>query len=146
MKRITALLAVLLVTATAACTASDDPNAGDTTSANDGSTPTSEASTLEMAVIDMEASILDVQAEAEEADLPADLLTEWEELETQLENAIDAIGRLDFDAIDTDTIQSEALEFTNAVNEAGDELSAEFRDAWDSLRTNLDTVVSSIDA
>jgi hypothetical protein len=99
---------------------------------------------LDSAVMDLQQSILTLEKEAQAATLTEDMQTAWTSLTTELNGAMQSITALDFAGIDADALRSESAAFANNVAEAGDELSEEFRDAWDSVQMNLETVLNSV--
>lgn len=99
---------------------------------------------IDAAVTDLQQSIMTLEEEAEAANLTDDVQTAWTSLTTELDGAMQSIAALDFAGVDADSLRSESAAFANTVAEAGDELSEEFRDAWDSVQINLETVLNSV--
>lgn len=124
MRTLTKLLAVLAVFGLVACgdaTVDLDPETG--------------------AIVDgVEGEISRLGDEIAASGVEADLAAAWESLETRLRSAVDSVRS--GDALDTEAIRTQVEEFQSDLESS--EAAATVRDAWSTLRAQLDQMLSQL--
>ncbi|HSJ35003.1 MAG TPA: hypothetical protein VLB85_08110 [Acidimicrobiia bacterium] len=93
------------------------------------------------AIVDgVEGEISRLGDEIDASGVEAELAAAWESLETRLTSAVDSVRS--GEAIDTEAIRTEVEEFQSDLESS--EAAATVRDAWSTLRAQLDQMLSQL--
>ena len=137
-------LIALIVAGMLALAACSDGTMDDVASELEDAADVSVADETEQDAMELASEVEDqmntLQAEVQSSEAVDDLEESWNQVESELTAAIASMGT--DGTISTEGLEEELDDFQTAIEDAGDSITPELRDAWQSLRTQVEELMS----
>ena len=134
---------MLMIAGSLVLAACNDGAVEDVTSEIEDATDVSVADETEQAAIEVAAEVEEqmntLETEIQNLDAAEELESAWSGMQSELTAAIASMGTDGM--LSTDGLEDEIDAFQSAVDDAGDEITPELRDAWDTLRAKVEQLM-----